>query len=91
MPTILYVMANARSRIMARLPVNIAMILGHQDLTLGEVEVTLQWRKIAICQSVSVTGDLPKDVRKVEFKPLHSYAFPTLIDIPAEGSPRWGC
>jgi hypothetical protein len=40
MPTILYVMANARSRIMAWLPVNIVMILGHQDLTLGEVEVT---------------------------------------------------
>jgi hypothetical protein len=36
MPTILYVMANARRRIMAWLPVNIVMILGHQDLTLGE-------------------------------------------------------
>jgi hypothetical protein len=85
---------------MAWLPVNIAMILGHQDLTLGEVEATLQWRKIAItlriplrlgCQSVSVTGDLAKDVRKVEFKPRHFYAFPTLMDIPAESSPRWGC
>jgi hypothetical protein len=38
---------------MAWLPVNIAMILGHQDLTLGEVEATLQWRKIAITHSES--------------------------------------
>jgi hypothetical protein len=38
---------------MAWLPVNIAMILGHQDLTLGRRKRPLQWRNIAIALTTS--------------------------------------